>query len=248
MDAPTQDFEAMIAAGDLGLFQVKSQTLPEDKSTLLAVQRLVREHIDGYDYLEVGSHLGGTLTPHLVDTRCRSVVSIDARPPSQPDVRARAFDYENNSSARMIELIRECAPAADLEKLTTLDMDASQAPADGVRNPPDLVFIDGEHTNTAVFRDFLNTYRFAPPSCVFAFHDSNLIFDGLQNIEALLANQGVAHASWFLPSNVFVLAIGDWVARAKPRLDPLAHEREGFIERSRQALWDEIAASRRAAQ
>jgi hypothetical protein len=243
--APTaHDFDAMLAAGDLGLFRVKSQTKPEDKASLLAVQRLVREHIDGYDYLEVGSHLGGTLTPHLMDPRCRSVVSIDARPASQPDVRGRAFDYENNSSARMIALIRESAREADLGKLVTLDMDASLVPADAVRNAPDLVFIDGEHTNTAVFRDFLNTHRFAPASCLFAFHDSNLIFDGLQNIEALLAHQGVAHASWFLPLNVFVIAIGEFVGRAEPRLAPLAHEREAFIEAAREALWDEIAASR----
>jgi hypothetical protein len=240
-------FESMLAAGDLGLFRVKSQTKPEDKASLLAVQRLVREHIDGYDYLEVGSHLGGTLAPHLMDPRCRSVVSIDARPPSQPDVRGRPFDYENNSSARMIELIREGAPEADLEKLVTLDMDASQVPADAVRNAPDLVFIDGEHTNTAVFRDFLNTYRFAPASCVFAFHDSNLIFDGLQNIEAFLEHQGAVYASWFLPLNVYVLAMGAFMARAAADLAPLAYERHGFIERSRHALWDEIAASRRAA-
>jgi hypothetical protein len=247
--APTaHDFETMLATGDLGLFRVKSQTKPQDKESLLAVQRLVREHIDGYDYLEVGSHLGGTLTPHLMDPRCRSVVSIDARPPSQPDVRGRAFEYENNSSARMIALIREGAPEAGLDKLTTLDMDASQVSADALRNAPDLVFIDGEHTNTAVFRDFLNTYRFAQPDSVFAFHDSNLIFDGLQNIEALLGHQGVVHASWFLPLNVFVIAIGDWAERAEPLLAAIAYEREGFIEASRHALWDEIAASRRAAE
>ena len=107
-----------------------------------------------------------------------------------------------------------------------------------------LIFIDGEHTNTAVFRDFLSTWRFARPDCVVAFHDSNLIFDGLQNIEALLDSQGVAHASFFLPLNVFALAVGESITPAREQLGPLAHDRDAFVAASRDALWDEIAASR----
>lgn len=246
-DPPTAqaDFEARLAARDLALFTVKSQTKPEDKTSLLAVQALVRSERPGYRYLEVGSHLGGTLTPHLTDRRCSAAVSIDARPSSQPDIRARDYDYPDNSSARMIELIRESAPDADLRKLVVFDSDAADVRDVGAS--VDLVFIDGEHTVTAVFRDFLNTWRWAAPSAVVAFHDSNLIFDGLQNIEALLASQGVGFDAFFLPLNVFVLATGDFRAPAREQLSPLAYDRAAFLNASQQALWDEIAVSRRAA-
>jgi hypothetical protein len=80
---------------------------------------------------------------------------------------------------------------------------------------------------------------------VIAFHDSNLIFDGLANIEALLAHQGVAFESVFLPLNVFAIATGDFIAPLRVQLAPSAYDRTAFIEASRHALWDEIAASRR---
>ena len=237
-------FDAQLAARDLSLFRVKSQTKPDDKASLLALHELVRNARPAYRYLEVGSHLGGTLTPHLMDPRCTAAVSIDARPAWQPDVRGRDFDYPDNSSARMIAMIGEHAPEADVGKLRTFDMDASEVP--DLAEKFDLLFIDGEHTNPAVFRDFLSTFRFAAPSAVIAFHDSNLIFDGLANIEALLRHQAVAFESVFLPLNVFAIATGDLIGPARAQLVPSAYDRTAFIEGSRLALWDEIAASRRA--
>ena len=243
MQSGPTPFDALIAARDLALFPVKSQTHPNDKMSLLVLQSLVRDHVPGYSYLEVGSHLGGTLTPHLLDGRCASVVSIDARPASQPDVRGLSFDYVENSSARMIATIREHAPDADLGKLITLDMDASEVSPSAIPQPPDLILIDGEHTTTAVFRDFLSTYRFAPPSCVFAFHDAHLLFDGLQNVEAFLAHEGAAHRAFYLPDNVFAVLKGEF-AQSADALEALALEPVAFVQRSREALWDMIAANR----
>ena len=60
------DFEAQINRLDVALFgHIFSATTQEDKRSLLAVQRAVRElkAAQGYVYLEIGSYLGGSLQP-----------------------------------------------------------------------------------------------------------------------------------------------------------------------------------------
>jgi hypothetical protein len=61
-----------------------------DRTSFLRVQRLVRTIQPDYAYLEVGSDLGGSLLPHLLDPACRVAVSVDPRPESQPDERGSA--------------------------------------------------------------------------------------------------------------------------------------------------------------
>jgi len=97
-----------IASLDMTLFAaIPTQTSDEDKTALLAVQRAVAVRHGRYSYLEIGSHLGGSIQPHLVDPRCEVVYSIDPRPENQPD---DAFDghvifYEGNSTGRMLKLL-----------------------------------------------------------------------------------------------------------------------------------------------
>ena len=78
------EFESMIRDLDLGLFaQITSQSTESDKRSLLAVQDAVREIVgpEGkYNYLEIGSYLGGSIQPHLIDQRCERIFSIDKRP------------------------------------------------------------------------------------------------------------------------------------------------------------------------
>src|SRR5207253_3992080 len=83
-----------IEALDTAAFIVWSETSEYDKISFLRIQKLIRAHVANYVYVEVGSHLGGTLAPHLADPRCRTVISIDPRPGEQQDVRGRTFAYE----------------------------------------------------------------------------------------------------------------------------------------------------------
>src|SRR5580700_12032764 len=96
------DVDERITALDLSLFDgVSTQTYPEDRSSLLLLQRCVRRSGD-YIYAEIGSHLGGTLQPHLVDSRCTLIYSIDKRPLEQPDESRGVWQYEGNSTKRML--------------------------------------------------------------------------------------------------------------------------------------------------
>src|SRR6266566_606872 len=60
-----------IEALDIAAFIVESQTSEYDKISFLRIQNMIRAHVANYVYVEVGSHLGGTLAPHLADPRCR---------------------------------------------------------------------------------------------------------------------------------------------------------------------------------
>lgn len=67
---------------DLSLFDaVETQSCDGDQLAWLAIQRSLRS-VGGYTYLEIGSHLGGSLQQHVVDPKCNWIVSIDRRPVS----------------------------------------------------------------------------------------------------------------------------------------------------------------------
>jgi hypothetical protein len=62
---------------DTSLFRpIESQTTEPDRRSLLALHAAIAER-GPFDYLEIGSHLGGSLQAMVADPRCRSIVSID---------------------------------------------------------------------------------------------------------------------------------------------------------------------------
>ena len=228
---------------DTSVFSVETQTTPQDRQSLLSIQAAVRNARDHYVYLEVGSHLGGTLVPHLQDPRCKKVISVDARPPSQLDERGVIFDYVGNSTQRMVETLKGQLPEAALLKLNTIDADISDVTTKQISSKIDLALIDAEHTNVAVFRDFIAVQKFLQSASVVVFHDAHLIYDGLQNIECHLRDKGLDFDAFFLPSCVFVILLGKLDAPVASSLRGLAIERQAFIEGARAALWRTIAAN-----
>src|SRR5215210_9559817 len=101
-------FEKQISNLDLKLFEkINSQSTDDDKKSLLACQFAVRELKPDYNYLEIGSYLGGSIQPHLLDEKCAKIYSIDKRPKQQPDQRGIDYVYQNNSTARMLEQLRQ---------------------------------------------------------------------------------------------------------------------------------------------
>ena len=73
---------------DITIFdKIPSQTSEIDRRCLLAIQRHIRNNRDFYNYLEIGSHLGGSIQPHLLDHKCKHILSIDPRPTKQADDR-----------------------------------------------------------------------------------------------------------------------------------------------------------------
>lgn len=183
------------------LFPVKSLTPKRDRQWLAQLFELTRSQYSSYRYLEVGSYLGGTLTPALLDERCAEILSIDARPDIQSDSRSANYDYSKIQTANMLETLRAHG-LPNMEKLSTFDGSAKDCDFKNVRY--ELAFIDAEHTDEAVFTDFLALQNHLTPSSICAFHDANLITYGLENIRSLLNHQKREHA--------FIVFRSSWVA------------------------------------
>ncbi len=234
---------ARIEALDTSLFSLDSQTSDADRASLLRLQRLVRHRPGGYTYLEIGSHLGGSLLPHLLDPACRAIHSVDPRPLRQADARGREFDYEENSTARMRQLLAAAVPSSLMERLVTWDHDAVVVPPHAYRTRFDLALIDGEHTTVAAFSDFVSVLpAMAQHGCI-AFHDANLVLDAIANAERVLRHGRTQHATFFLPDNVAVICLRGSGAAAEAELAPVARDRAGYEAWARADLLRTIAAN-----
>ena len=233
MQGAKMDIESRVATGDVSMFVVESQTSPNDRRSLLRLQNLVATGWPGYAYLEVGSHVGGSIFPHLVDRRCGRIVSIDPRPAAQPDERGVLFPYNDNSAERMLRILERAAGAGSTAKLevfttTTASVRPTEA-GPGVR----LALIDAEHTNRAAFADFASVLRLVEEEAVIAFHDANILIDALWNITTFLRFINRRHAAFFLPDTVCAVALGRMVEPATRSLQGVCFDPEAFYQKSK---------------
>ncbi|HEX4108405.1 MAG TPA: class I SAM-dependent methyltransferase [Solirubrobacteraceae bacterium] len=201
------DLVSRIEALDTVVFAaIHSQTTQADRRSLLALHAAVARANGGFSYLEIGSHLGGSLQAVIQDHRCRQITSIDLRPQELADARLGTARYEGNSTARMLELLSRL-PEPDLGKLTTIDASTSELDPDAVRSAPDWCFVDAEHTDEAVLRDARFCRRVLGSAGVIAFHDCKTtpaaIRDFLREAEHDFT-YAVA-----LPGSVFAVEFGD---------------------------------------
>lgn len=230
------DFSAALAALDTGLFQpIKTQTSRDDKRSLLLLQHLLRQS-GPYTYLEIGSHLGGTIQPHFADPRCALIYSIDKRPMAQPDERGRVYQYRENSTARMLDNLRAAYPAARHDKIVTFDCDAQGVAGGSIHQRPQLCFIDGEHTNPAVWSDFQFCRRVCHPDAIIAFHDTCYIFEGITRIKRDLQFRGASFAGVKLGGSVYAILLGQAVAQYHAQLAPLAQDELVYFDGARRDL------------
>lgn len=162
-------------------FPIQSQTSHSDKEFLLNARNLVKNYIDKYAYLEVGSYLGGSLTPFLMDPSCTAVYAVDERGRQIPDERGLDIDYSGITNQAMIDKLRE--HAISIDKLNAFDGSIEKLQTD---QKVDLAFIDGEHTDLACFRDFIWTFSMMNRHSVIMFHDSTLIYKSLRIIQIYL--------------------------------------------------------------
>ena len=179
-----------IAVPDIGtLFPIPSQTSAPDKRFLLQTIALTKRVLGSFSYVEIGSYLGGSLTPFLLDPACKAVLSIDERGRQQPDERGAKYDYSGITHQTMIDnLVSRGVPTS---KLTTFD--GSVDSVQGAENSFDIAFIDGEHTDIACFRDFLWTLPLVKSDAVVLFHDSTLVYKALRMIGLYMKKSGQKH-------------------------------------------------------
>jgi len=232
---------ARVDALDVSLFEaIDSQTHEPERRSLLALQRATARRHGRYAYLEIGSHLGGSIQPHLLDARCARVFSIDPRPGQQPDDRSPGcrIDYVDNSTGRMLGLLKALAPDA-VAKIECFESDAARMDPARIGEQPQLVFIDGEHTRGAALSDFRFCSRVVAADGVIAFHDFDYIYPAILEICRALKRTHPRCLPLKLDGTVFALFYDPSLVRADPYLSALLARNRNFLLRFRLRTWTE---------
>lgn len=223
-------FEQSIKNLDLKLFEkISSQSNDNDKQSLLACQLAARELAGVYKYLEIGSYLGGSIQPHLLDEKCAKIYSIDKRPLNQPDARGVEYTYLNNSTARMLENLKTVAPAG-VAKVIAIDGDTRHIDPSEITEKITLCYIDGEHTDEAVLADFKFCLSVLEENGAILFDDANIIYNGIAGCLEHLKKSSVKFRAYSLPDKVFAVEIGDFpLHENKAILDKLLNNHQSYL-------------------
>lgn len=215
-----ESFQKKIDTLDISIFSgVPSQTTDADRRSLLAIQRAVAASHSIYAYLEIGSHLGGTIQPYLADSRCGRIFSLDPRPAAQPDDRrpGHIARYENNSSQRMLEMLAG-AGLGDIGRISCIELDSSQVAPEMIAPAPTIAFIDGEHTARAVVADFNFCRQVLRPDGVVVFHDFSILYRPLFAMLRSWRRQKLPWAIVRLPDNLLAVFFDPAIPAADPWL------------------------------
>jgi methyltransferase family protein len=198
---------------------IPSQTSTKDRRSLLAVQRSTARRFGRFAYLEIGSHLGGSIQPYLLDPRCEAIYSIDPRPPSQPDDRSRGcrVGYEGNSTERMLDRLRALAPGR-VAIVRCFESDASRVDPAAIEPRPHVAFIDGEHTRRAVVSDFQFCRRVLAPGGTIVFDDFPIVYRGVLDVLRSLRRAGERFTSARLEGKAFAVFFDEDVLSGDPFL------------------------------
>jgi hypothetical protein len=193
---------------DLSLFsKIQSQQSTGDKVSFLTILRAHARIFGEFCYLEIGSHLGGSIAPVLQQTHCRKVYSIDKRPQSQNDDTGQRYYYPGNSTERMMQNLRNVDPASD-SKVLCIDGDTSTISIPEFDLRPSICFIDGEHTDAIVFRDYKFCRKVIQDNGTLIFHDANTIYLTLRRIVSDLDDEGICFEAFCLADTMFVISFG----------------------------------------
>ena len=75
---------------------------------------------------------------------------------------------------------------------------------ENIEYPVDVCFIDGEHTNEALLRDYMFCLNIINNDAVIVLHDSCIIYKGIKNIKKYLAKNNVRYKGLKLKGSVYV--------------------------------------------
>lgn len=211
---------------------IPSQTSEGDKRSLLGIHSAVANRYENFTYLEIGSHLGGSIQPYLRDHRCKKIFSIDPRPQQQPDDRFPGHKsiYKDNSSERMLTLLKN-AEIGDINKIVCIESDASVIEPSEIKPRPDILYIDGEHTMNAVISDCDFCLKVMSKSGTIIFHDYYIIHPAIMEICKQLRKKKQKHIALKLESNIFAIFFDKNVILNNPYLYILFKRNRFFIQK-----------------
>jgi hypothetical protein len=208
------DVARRIEALDTTLFDhVELQLDAEDQRSLLALHAACRLAFGRFCYLEIGSHLGGSLQSFIRDPACFMAISIDPRPESQPDERGIRYRYPGNATQRMLDVLA-AIPTADLGKLHAIERSTDELHADDLPARPQLAFVNGEHRDRAAFRDARFCAAAMSEGGCIGFHDAPVVYRGVRSFLLELESRARPFDAYVLPDSLFVVELGDPLLRA----------------------------------
>jgi hypothetical protein len=223
-----EDFQVRINQLDTALFEhVPSQTTANEKKALLALQLALRR-LQPFGYLEIGSYLGGSLQPYVLDCRCTSVISIDPRPDAIVDVRGRKGGYGVSLDDMLTGLKK--IPGADLKKLHTINASTSALSAGDLPARPDICFVDGEHTDKAALADARFCLCAMGENGLIVFHDANLVYGGIEIFVQELEAAGRSFRAFSFLDSVFFIELGNLrVSETEPVCSLLSQSYRSYL-------------------
>ena len=203
------EINSRIQGLDATLFsEIMSQTTDADQKSLLAIQACTRAGSETYVYLEIGSYLGGSIQPHLLDPKCRKIYSIDKRQLISHDERVEKPDYPGNTQKHMLSLLT-ALDRENVAKIECLEGDTRSIPPSLIREAPNLCFIDGEHTPSAVVADFDFCRRVCAANATIVFHDAQTVFRGLRSVISKLKKSRRKFSAHALSDMVYAICLDD---------------------------------------
>lgn len=216
------------------LEEIECQATADDRRSLLALHSACRAVHGSFDYLEIGSHLGGSLQALVRDPACRTIVSIDSRPAEQPDQRGESYAYADNSTQRMLDGLA-ALDGADTAKVTTIDASTEDLAPAAVPVVPALAFIDGEHTDDAAVRDARFCRDLMGGRGAIAFHDAWIVHRGIQRFIDETYDAGIFQRPYLLPDTVLVVEMGEAPLIETPQVTAMLRDNyRGFLWSLRQ--------------
>jgi hypothetical protein len=226
------ELQTRLEESDITLFDdVVASLRFEDRRSLIALHLACRETYGLFDYLEIGSHLGGSLQALVRDPACRSIVSIDRRILEAPDERRVSTRYSGNTTANMLAGLARI-PGADIGKIRTFDASVEELDAVDIRagSSPVFCFVDGEHTDAAVVRDAEFCVAAMDGRGCIAFHDAEVVYRGIRRFVDRLEGQAQQFVAYLLPNSVFVVEVGEPRLRTtKPVQARLVESWRGYL-------------------
>lgn len=220
---------------DTSIFEkIESQTTSDDRITLLHVQNFIRDH-GPYYYLEIGSFRGGTIQPHYIDPLCLSINSIDPRPEYTPDERGVSCYYDLVKSSDMIFNLTNAFPDVN-NKVTCFDSDTSSVAKSDLKCEPNLLFIDGEHTDSAAYKDFLFCCKVKADDSLIILHDSHYIYNSIPLMKKFLVSHSIDFKSLKLGGSIYCFFFGDYIKSMSPVLENLSICESSYFAKSRKKL------------
>jgi hypothetical protein len=218
---------------DVSLFNaVPSMTSTDDRRSFLVVQRAIARKREGFAYLEIGSHLGGSIQPYLLDHRCSRVYSIDVRSAATPDDRLGVYVYDDNTTERMLQGLREFG-GDTVEKIECFDGGASTIETSRIDAKPSIALIDGEHTKQAVLTDWEFCRDVVADDAIILFHDFSIIYPAILDICKELKRVNPKSITLKLDGDVFAVFLDPSIIESDPLLTDIYKRNRHYLIRMR---------------